>query len=276
MNSKNSILLVDPEFDPATASGCSLLIKVTADNYSYAILDKSDSKLKALYDQQESKNPIDDLAQRLKSDNYLSIAFQDVKASVYTQNTVAIPEELFEEQNLDQYAKFFTTTQSEKLHSQKLDSFGFTSIFNLENKAENILAESFQGCKIFDHSAPLLSLVKNQQVRILLLDFTVGFFNATYTVEEKLQFQHSFEISNDDEFNYYLLLMIKQLSIDSKSTNVMVSGIIHDHDKRFEILSKYFNQVEFNIPHPGDLNIDLLEDMPNHYYSTLLAVDLCG
>lgn len=110
---------------------------------------------------------------------------------------------------------------------------------------------------------------------MILLDFTVGFLNTTYTLAGNLIFQQSFEISNNDEFNYYLLLMIKQLHIDSASITVMVSGIIHNQDRRFEILSKYFNKIEFNVPHREDLNLDLLEDMPNHYYSTLLAVDLC-
>ncbi|WP_457290223.1 DUF3822 family protein [Pedobacter sp. UYP24] len=276
MNSKNSILLVDTEFDPATATSCTLLIKVTADSYSYAIIDRSAGKLKALYDQQESADPIQDFAGRLKTDNYLALPFQEVKAAIYTPNTIAVPAEFVDEQNLDQYAKFFSTGQSDKLHAQKSDSFNFTSIFNIDSNAEKILNESFADCKIVDQSAPLLCLNKQPEQNALLVDFTAGSFQINYTGGNNLLFQHTYEISNDDEFNYYLLLMIKQLDIETKAVGVLVSGIIQNDDNRFKILGKYFNNIEFNVLHREDLNIDLLKDMPNHYYSTILAVDLCG
>lgn len=275
MNSKNSILLVDPEFDPATATSCSLLIKVTADNYSYAIINKANEKLVALYDQQECPEPMKDLANRLDTDNYLSIPFSAVKAAVYTQNSIVIPNDIFEDANLGHYAKFFLLEQSEQLYKQPAESFGFTSIFTLASDAEEKLKASFQECTFFDHAAPLLSIAKQHADSTLLLDFTVGFFNATYTSNGKLIFQHCYEIGNEEEFNYYLLLMIKQLAINTPETRVLLSGIIHNEDKRFAILKKYFNTIVFNMPEPAKMNIEILDDMPDHYYTTLLAIDLC-
>ena len=275
MNSKNSIILVDPDFDVNSAENCDLLIKVTADNFSYAVIDASENRLVVLYDQQECENVVAALATILTEDSHLAIPFRNVKASVYTANTIAIPNDIFNAGQLDTYAKFFSEAKSEQLHLQTIKGQPFTSIFNLDHDMEELLITRFGISKVYDHTAGLLASAKDPEGKRLTLDFTVGTFTAVLTENAEMVFGNCYDIADAEEFQYYLLLMVKQLNIDTKTTKVYLSGIIHSDDTKFQAIEKYFSQVVFNIPDNGKLPNIILEDMPNHYYSNLLALQLC-
>ena len=275
MNSKNSILLVDPDFDVNSAINCDLLIKITADNFSYAIIDEAENRLVLLYDQQECPNVKDALAHQLNNDEHLAIAFQSVKTSVQTPNAITIPNEFYDVANLNSYAQFFSVEQSKQLHSQHLAGRDFTSIFNLDQSIEELLTSKFEEPKLYDHTAPLLTLAADSNDKTLMMDFTVGSVNVVLTDGNKLIFQNCYETDDAGEFTYYLLLMIHQLEIDTAFTKVLVSGIIHEDDKKYAAIKQYFTEISFNGHKAKRLGGDILEDMPNQYYSTLLALQLC-
>jgi len=275
MNSKNSILLVDPDFDPAAATDCILLIKITADSFSYAIIDSNTKQLQAVYDHQECQDVPAELLLRVKTDSYLTISFKEVKASVYTESAIAIPSELFSDQTLNDYAKFFPVAQSSNLYTQSDDSFGFKSIFTLSDVIDETINSLLSNCRIFDHSAPVLKMASGKTTSTFQLDFTAGSFNAVYTVGGKLIFQKYFETENAEEFNYYLLFIINQLKISAADTETFISGIIHQDDAYYTCIAKYFKTIHFHEAPALETNNKILDDMPAHYYSSLLALDLC-
>jgi len=274
-NSKNSILLVDPEFDPNTAADCNLLLKITADSFSYAVIDKNSRQLKAVFDQQECDDTAAELASALKKDSYLQLPFREIKVSVYTPNTIAVPNGLFNGSELDSYANFFAEATSTNVYTSPFAQFGFTSVFKLEQFIEETLNTSLASAARYEHNAPLLALGATAEGNALLLDFTAGSFNALLLKNHKVIFQNSFQIDTPDEFNYYLLLLIQELKLDPACSTVLLSGIIHQEDGYYNCLSKYFDAIRFNLPPAGDIDHAILDDMPAHYYSSLLALDLC-
>ncbi|SHG09436.1 DUF3822 family protein [Pedobacter caeni] len=275
MSHKNSILLVDPEFDPSTAPDCNLLLKITADSFSYAIIDKTSNQLKAVYDQQECRDIARDVSTKLKNDSYLNLPFKDIKVAVYTENSISVPNALFDAQNLDQYAKFFTEEQSDNLYIRPFSSYGFTSIFTLHRFIDEALADSLLSCKLFDQLAPVLAMAKDQSQKSLILDFTAVSFNAVVTDEEKMIFRNYYEVENTEEFNYYLLFIINQLELNTKECHVQLSGIVHENDHYYQCIAKYFKNISFNTPLSDQVDHKILDDMPAHYYSSLLALDIC-
>lgn len=275
MDNKNSILLVDPEFDLNTTADCDLLLKITPSSFSYAIIDKSCRQLKAVYDEQECNNVPATLTARLKNDVYLTLPFNEIKAAVYTENTVNIPDELYDPTQLNQYSKFFTTDHSTNLYTRSFKSFGFTSIFSLQQFTENTLFAALKNCRLYTQNAPVLALATQKDKTILLLDFTATSFNALYAKGKKLIFQNFYQIDNAEEFNYYLLLIISQMNINTSATEVHLSGIIHAGDECYQCIQKYFGAIHFNLPPIKEIDNKILDDMPAHYYSSLLALDLC-
>jgi hypothetical protein len=274
-NNKNSLLLVDPEFDPNTASDCNLLLKITRDSFSYAIINKNSKKLKAIFDQQECEDVKGGLELALKQDIYLRLPFREIKVSAFTLNTISVPDELYELQDLNSYANFFTEKQADTLYTQPAAKFGFTAIFNLQQFTQDTLDKYLSMAKRYEQNAPVLAMATVKNSSSLLLDFTAGSFNALLLKDEKVIFQHTIQADHAEEFNYYLLLLIQELAIDTKTTAVLLSGVIHENDGYHTCLTQYFSHISFNLPPAGDINLAILDDMPAHYYSSLLALDLC-
>lgn len=271
MDNKNSILLIDPTFEPSNASNCSLLVKMGSKSFSYAIIDNENKKVNAVYDEQECEDGAKKLAERLKTDNYLTLPYQEVKIAIHTPNTIAIPVDLYDEENLSANAQFFTESHSNNLYVDQQVHFGFNTIFALPKSTDTTL--SFIEAKKYQENAGLLKQAEQLNGPSLILDFSVGIVNVIYLNENKVIFQQGYEIDNSEEFNYYLLLMINQLNID-KSTIVYLSGIVHENDENYNCLLKYFNSIAF-LTVDNELDQHVLDDMPSHYYTSLLALYKC-
>ena len=112
MDNKNSILLIDPAFEPSTANNCSLLVKIGSKSFSYAIINSETNRVNAVYDEQECENVTSKFAERLKSDLYLSLPYQEVKIAINTPNAITVPDELFSEENLGANAQYFPANHS--------------------------------------------------------------------------------------------------------------------------------------------------------------------
>jgi hypothetical protein len=272
MSKSNSILLIDPSFDPATATNCKLLIKVGLDSLSYAIVNKETNKISAVFDEQECEEPAKKLNERLKNDNYLQLAYQQVKIAIHTPNAIAIPNDLFNEKDLTAHTAYFTTPHSENLYTKKQSYFDFTTIFALPKTTAQIL--STLKSENYQEHAGLLHLAEDAKNNVVCLDFSAGAMAIVYVKGGQLIFQQVFEISNTEELNYYLLLLINQLEINTAHTQLRLTGIIHETDEYYTCLQKYFNDIHF-VTVRTDLDQEILEDLPLHYYSNLLALDQC-
>lgn len=274
MNNNNNILLIDPAFDPASSSACNLLVKVGTDHLSYAIINKETKQVYVVFDQQECEDGTLKLAERLKTDPYLTLAYQEIKTAIHTDNVISIPNEVYNETSLNTHAKFLTGANYGNLYAQSLSHFGFTSIFALPKATDQILSTHLTNPKRYQHNAGLFALAENIAGTALFLDFSVGSLHTLYVKDQQVVFQQCYEIANIEEFNYYLLLMINQLHIDPKETDIHLAGIIHEGDEKYNCLLKYFTSIQFiNITNEPEQEI--LDEMPLHYYSSLLALDLC-
>lgn len=273
MNNSKSILLIDPEFDPTTATSCNLLVKLGADSFSYAIINKLSKKIIAVYDEQECEDVMLKLTERFKNDTYLTLPYQEVKIAIPTPNSIAVPNVFFDDYSLKSHAKLFPNL-NDKLYTQIQSHFDFTSIFSVSKNLNSILQQYLPAAKKLQENTGLISIAEQLTETSLILDFSVGVFNALYVHDQQVVFQQCYEIEQVEEFNYYLLLIINQLEIDTKKTAVLLSGIIHESDERHTCMRKYFNDVEFlNVD--SDLDQQVLDDMPLHYYSNLLALNKC-
>lgn len=266
--SNNSLLLVDPSFKTEATVNCHLLLKITNDSFSYAIIDKDTDQINVIFEKQGCENMEQDLKSVFETDPYLSLKYQTIKAAVHTSNFIFIPDEWFDADNLSVYSKFLGSDG--KVYTKHHDELGFNTLFSLSEKVEAKLPES---TIVYPQSSPLLALFSHLSGDSLLIDFTASSFNVLFVKDKKINFQNHYEAENAEEFNYFLLLIIEQLGL-TESVPVYLQGIINEDDDYYNTLLKYFNNLYFFLP-AGNQNSELLADMPKHYFSGLLALDLC-
>lgn len=274
MNNSNSILLIDPSFDPSAASTCNLLVKIGIDSFSYAIINKQSNKVIAIYDEQECEDVNLKLAGRIKADPYFSLAYNEVKIALPTPNAIAVPNVFYDEYSLKSHSKLFSGSH-DRLYTQVQHHFDFTSIFSISKTTDSMLTEHFPSAKKLQENTGLITIAEKLTDATLLLDFSVGSFQAIYINNQQVVFQQCYQIEQIEEFNYYLLFIINQLAIDTKKTVLLLSGIIHADDEKYNCMLKYFSNTQFTAI-GEDLDQEILDDMPLHYYSNLLALDKCA
>jgi Protein of unknown function (DUF3822) len=271
----NSILLIDPNFDPAVSEQLNLILKIGIANFSYAIVDHEKKQVLAVYDEQECENGYNKLYERLKNDSYLKRSYGDIKVAVHTENLIFIPNELYSETMLDSHTKYFPDVDSRNIYVQPDDNTGFTSIFSLPKSVEELIDQHWPKNEKLQQNIGLLHLAQQYTENTLLIDFTVKSFEVAYGKGQQIIFQQSYQFDHIEEFNYYLLLIINQLGIEPVATTIKIMGIVHEHDEKWNCLAKYFTKIDFLIIE-SPLDVAILDDMPAHYYTSLLSLCQCG
>lgn len=266
--SNNSLLLVDPNFKADASVNCHLLLKITNDSFSYAVINKESDEINVIFDKQGCEDVEQDLKFAFETDAHLAQSYGAIKAAIHTSNFIFIPDEWFDQENLSVYTKFMGSER--KIYTKHHDELGFNTLFSLDEKVEEKLPEN---TVFYPQSSPLLALSGHLSGDALLVDFTATSFNVLFVKDKKITFQNHYEAENAEEFNYFLLLIIEQLGL-TESVPVYLQGIINEDDEYYSTLLKYFNNLYFFFP-AGKQNSELLADMPKHYFSGLLALDLC-
>lgn len=271
MNINKSILLIDPAFDPSQATACILLVKIGLDSFSYAIVNQSTQQVIALYDEQECSNSPLKLTERFHTNLYLNLPYMETKIAIYCEDEISIPNDLFDENSVKLHSKLIKSKAIVNLFVQ--DHFNFTTVIGLSKPIQAIFNKQ-NNFKIYPQYAGLLAMAENSKNSILYLDFSANSFTTLYIKNQQVVFQKSFDTVNAEELNYFLLLIIKQLSIDVDVVEIQLSGIIHQDDTKYHCLKKYFTVIHLNKV-SAELNIEIIKDMPIHYYTNLLALIQC-
>jgi hypothetical protein len=272
MNNK-SILLINPDFDPSTTEKLSLTVKIGTDTFSYAIADDEHQLLYAVYDEQECEDGNQKFLERIKVDSYLTLNYKSVKVATTTSNFACIPNQMATDDFAKLQTAFWGNEEGTTLYKQEQND-DFTTVFSLPKSTEQAIDNAWIQNKKLYEKAGLLQIISTKSKDAILIDFTVKSFHIIYQKDQKVIFQQSYQFDDAEEVTYYLLLTSKQLSIETKNTQAKLSGIIHQGDEKWNSIAEYFDDVEF-LPVVSRLDISILDDMPAHYYTNLLALHEC-
>lgn len=267
----NSILLVNPDYNPELNQHYSLVLRTGFDTFSYLIIDKENQQLLALYDEQECQSSYGKFIEKSKHDPYLQIPFKETTLAFLPQDYQLVPEEIYEDSQINAYLNFFNTKGTKQIFVSDVFNQKIKTIFSLPSSVSNTIQEKFSNAQLTTQSSGLLDLIAKTKEEQILVDFTVNSFQLIYINNGQLQFHQNFEFENTDELNYYILLTANQLKINTHHIQLKLSGIIHPDDEKWNNLKNYFNDIqllELEVPY----NISILEDMPLQYYSSLLAL----
>lgn len=270
----------DEHFQPHHSPSCHLLIHLDNDSYSYAIIDQEQKQLKALVrnyfgERTESFSTFDRL-EILKGENEdTTLDFGKVKISVETRAFTFVPDELYTDSDLPKYSKFIGVEPDTALLTANISAFGIKNVTAVEPDLDSVLRNAFPESLIVSQAnsflAGVASLAKAGSKSQLYLNFNTDSFEAAAIKNGNLDFYNIFEMSNADEFNYFLLNLLTQLNID-RSLPVSLSGEIRTDDELYQRVQKYFEAVGFS---DNDL-LNQASGVPNPYrLFSLVSLDLC-
>jgi len=277
------IHLTDEHFSLSKTAGSHLLIRLADNSYSYAIVDAEHSRplvlvKNKLSPQTESMSSTEKLEIILTENPYLKGDFGKVKISVETKAFTFIPAELYDDADLPQYSKFVGSTCESEVLSSDIPAYGIKTVCAIDAALVTQLKSSFHDPLIVSQANPFLNgvyqLVVSGSPEGLFLHFNTGSFEAAIVRNGILEFYNIFEIATADEFNYFLLNLMSQLTLD-QNTAVSLSGEINKEDENFERVAKYFDKIDFTGSQEMNAAPEAFSRVPAHTFLALLSLGLC-
>ncbi len=214
---------------------------------------------------------------------YLSARFwKSIHFCIANDKFTLIPESLFKPENCANYLKLNCEVDSEneelRFHVHK--QAGIVNVFALPKHYERLSKAFYPGKKIqfMHHTSPMMETCLRLPVSsgaILLV--CVGYEYMTILVKDQsqLKFCNKFFFTTDEDFLYYIFLVMEELGLNSY-TQLVLFGEIAPQTNKFTELKKYFPNASLG-SRPSTLQYGyVFDELPEQAFLDLFAVSYCA
>lgn len=279
MTGPAEISFTDENFQSQHAAKCDLLIKISASNFSYAVVDQIQDQVKIL-----GSSGLDDgmttvLDREFSENPVFNFNFRKVKLAIESSDFTFIPDEVFDEEKVEEYAAFTSSARIDKLLSTHIRQAGIRNLFSIEDGLKKVVSEKFSDASLFSQAEPLIETAIKIYFMPLAQQAFIQVNGSNFEVlvleGKNVKFYNVFQGSTANEFNYFLLFAINQLELDSRNTPLFVSGEILNGDERHQRVQKYFSDVQF-ADSSKLLRLPEALRQDSHRFFSLLSLNTCA
>jgi hypothetical protein len=277
--------LIDNTLQSQTAAKCDLLIHIGTRTLKYAVIDNLRDEIKAVAEYEltdiKSLNDLIVALDRLRENKIeFKYPFNKIKVSFDSYKYTFIPEELFEAENEHDYSKFINPAVSDLILTNRIKSANIRNIFAIDANFNAALIRIFNNPRIYNQASPFIQGIKKtnpyKNNNCLFIDLQTDHIEIAYLKNSEFILYNLIECVNADEFNYFLLNIIKELDLDLTDTKLILSGqIALEDDENYKRILKYFKDPEF-----ADSTLffrlpDLFKKLNPHTYFSLFGLNEC-
>lgn len=276
--------LFDNDFQSQNAAKCDLLIHIGFETFQYAIVDIVRDELKSLAeyhfaDSYHPKELIKAIEKLPENQREFKFPFNKVSISFDTFNFTLIPESLYEEDKLNNYASYFQSTIRGEVLNSTIKSEKIINACSIHKELHSFLIETFNKPRIYSQSASFIEGIKKTYKDLvqnaLYLDVQEKHIQLAMFNQSGLSFYNIFDCQNPDELNYYLLHLINTLQILPGNYTITLSGKINPEDENYRRVQKYFKEIQWAdcrliVNHPQKF-----DQISSHTYFSLFCLEQC-
>ena len=278
----------DDLFDEEFIDQYHLLINIGTRDFQLLVIDPTEHKVLLLEDfvlpgLTSNEELIQILDQLFDSHALLKAGFWNkIKVSVKNQKFVQVPSELFSEESLSTYLKFNATVDnsSESCLSSLTPKAGAVTVFAIDNALMNWLdgiyptntpAYTHQSAALIEGTLNFAKGRKDNPLYVYVDRFKLHVMACD---EGKLLYYNQFAIKQFSEYIKYIMLVLKSLKMDQRSSEIVLWGYIGRNSPHYHEFYKYINNVKFG-DEPDYLNFGyVFDEVPEHHYFDLYSLHL--
>lgn len=278
----------DEKFDEEKLQHYVLLIQLGVRDFQVAVVDEDDSRLIFFEDyvlgDLSSHNELHALLKSLfESHELLTAGFWNrVKVSVKNNKVVQVPAALFVESAREEYLKFNAqfSPETEVTLSCRNVASDAVSVFAFQKNLYEWLNGLYVNTTVvyLHQSACLIEGVLNyaaekagQPLYIYVDRFKLHIISVK---AHKLVYYNQFAIKQFSDYVKYIMLVLKALNMDQKTSKVVLWGYIGKNSPHYNEFYKYIQNVEFG-ERPGHLKFGyMFDEIQDHHFFDLYAMNL--
>lgn len=282
------VSIIDKSFLQGSDKKNFLSIELAPGGFSYCILDSGRFEYKIL----ESFSfgyPLDDenagmaAEYLIQTNDVLQNEFERVSISFVSPRFILIPEELYDQSNKQAYTEFNIDHDDEnyEIYSDKLNNLKAYSIYPAPVSVINMFSKYFPENRFRHYTTPLIeSTMYNVNVKAnkadIILHLNNGFFEVIIVEDSKLKLVKTFNFVTYDDLMYYVFYTLENVRLDAEKLNLLIVGNISIESELYRNIKLYFKSVMFG--GRNDLYRYALEfdNIPHHYFYSLLNLNICG
>lgn len=254
-------------FSLSDADSYVLLIQIYSNSFSYAVT-QNDTLLAwgSQVSLSELQSP-DELRDMLLAD------YKKVIVGLPSTGFTLIPEALYSDTQVHEFARFLNVGEGEKVFVQQLDNENRV-VYKVAAKIADA-AEALFGLEntVFGLKGWVKAIAGNNPADdTIYAEIQADTVTLLYYNYGRLRYLNSFKFTNADELAYYSTLVADQLKMQPNSMVVCLSGEAGSDDESTKRLSEFFSGTE-------NTNLQILqvpETFASHQILSLAALNLCG
>ncbi len=282
------VSIFDKSFLHGSGSNNFLSIELSPGGFSYCILDAERFEYKVLESfsygyKLDSENSLNAAEYLVQSNAILNSNFDKVRISYTTPDFVLIPEELYLEQNKEKYLEFNAKfdTNSDFVNVDKLNNLKAYSVYSAPVLLNEIATKYFPGSVIKHYATPLIesimyNVATNNNKADLVLNLNNEFFEILIIENKKLKIVKAFNFVTIDDLMYYIFFTLENLGLSAENMNLIITGNVSMESDLYRNIKLYFKSVDFSPRNDLFKYSEKFENIPHHYFYTLINLNLCG
>lgn len=195
----------------------------------------------------------------------------DVRYIVGNRLNTLIPEELFDEQQMESYFRFsHELPKGYSLISEKLPSLHCVNVFALSSIQEKAIQGLWDNVTFTHQSSVFLKGVKSEDPfddkTVAYVNVNSRSFDLAIVSEGKLSFFNNFKFSTKEDFIYFLMFALEQQQLSGQEVPVYFAGLISGNSEIIKLCERYIKRIHFINPN-GSVEVDMsLSGTPFQYY----------
>jgi len=278
----------DDLFDEEFIDRYHLFINIGTRDFQLLVIDPQENKVLLLEDfvlpgLTSNEELLQILDQLFDSHAFLKAGFwKKIKVSVKNQKFVQVPQELFAAESITEYLKFnaiVDTSRDECLASTNPIAKAVT-VFAVDNDLRTWLDGIYpNNTPTFTHqSAALiegtLHFARERGNNPLYIYVDRFKLHIMACEAGKLIYYNQFAIKQFSEYIKYIMLVLKSLQMDQRTSEVVLWGYIGRNSPHYLEFCKYISNVKFG-DEPDYLNFGyVFDEIPEHHYFDLYSLYL--
>jgi hypothetical protein len=276
----------DESLNKAHSKNYNLSIQLSLDGFSFTLFNTLNGKFLSL-ESVELNHPENPLAFiRIFSDfvtehPWLKETFGRVSFFYETSRSTLVPAPLYHPDDESLLARFnFEIDEDMEVLHDRLNSADAYLLYAIPGKLKAFLETLFPGHTLKCHAAILIEalmiLYKNQpSLKRVFVNVRNAQLDVVITEGNQLLFYNAFSYHSKQDFIYYIIFVLEQLSLNPEEIELTFSGRIDRKSTLYDMAWKYIRNIRFQELSPSFRYSYLFNDIPAHSYFTLLNSGLC-
>jgi hypothetical protein len=212
-----------------------------------------------------------------------SFAFPYANVVLLFQNrySTLIPKPLFIEENKNLYLGFNQPFKEDsRIVFDTLKNNDAVNVYYIPNLVVEKAKDFWPNVKILHYSTALIESLsvthKNRtDNKTIFLNVRNNSFDQVHFKDNKLNYHNTFEFITKEDFIYFILVTLEQLSLNPEEAKIVISGNIDKTDRNYNMINQYIKNYSFIGRNDNFTYSYILDELMLHRYFTLFNAIQC-